>query len=305
MNETVTFPNRGEYSAAAENVELNLLIDYRREDIRGGIRYMHSHTYTELFCCRAGELELETPAGILVLSPGEMAIIPPHCGHRIHAEPEAEDAWCAIGVSLLYRRCRSRHNLWRLLSGLCLGTEPLKLTVEDGRMEQVFRLCADRPDRESPIPALQMISLLSELAEIHLPVRSTGEERQIPEREIKRIAQLEHIVANHYREELTACQIAGQLYISERQLERIAVRCFGMPLHRAILAKRIEVAAGLLTDTELSVEEIGEQVGFSSKSCFNRTFRARLGMTPREYRCRNPVMAADPDKQAKTEEPSR
>ncbi len=61
-------------------------------------------------------------------------------------------------------------------------------------------------------------------------------------------------------------------------------KSMGMTLHSYIIDRRISMAKGLLADTVLSVEEISEQCGFSSGTYFAESFKAKTGMTARQYR---------------------
>lgn len=60
-----------------------------------------------------------------------------------------------------------------------------------------------------------------------------------------------------------------------------------MPVTEYINRKRIEAACRLLSETQLSVQEISEKVGFSDKSHFYRMFSKFMGGTPAEYRENN------------------
>nr|WP_244390961.1 helix-turn-helix transcriptional regulator [Pseudoalteromonas sp. KAN5] len=53
---------------------------------------------------------------------------------------------------------------------------------------------------------------------------------------------------------------------------------------------RIEYAEQLLTDSELAIGLVAEQVGFSSQSYFARCFKTKHGISPKQFReksCRN------------------
>ena len=50
---------------------------------------------------------------------------------------------------------------------------------------------------------------------------------------------------------------------------------------------RIERAKVLLKNTDLNVEDIWAEIGFSSRSVFGKAFRSVVGMTPREFRDQN------------------
>lgn len=46
----------------------------------------------------------------------------------------------------------------------------------------------------------------------------------------------------------------------------------------------MEKAGELLLDSDLTVAEIMERIGFSNRTQFYRLFQKNYGMTPREYR---------------------
>jgi AraC-like DNA-binding protein len=49
---------------------------------------------------------------------------------------------------------------------------------------------------------------------------------------------------------------------------------------------RMEQACRLLRDTALSVQEIGERVGYQEPLNFSRSFKRSVGLSPTEYRKR-------------------
>ena len=50
------------------------------------------------------------------------------------------------------------------------------------------------------------------------------------------------------------------------------------------LGARIERAKILLKDSEYSVQEVSDKLGFTTRNYFTRCFRELTGMTPMEYR---------------------
>ena len=47
---------------------------------------------------------------------------------------------------------------------------------------------------------------------------------------------------------------------------------------------RMNKAARLLADSEQTINDIAEDLGFSSQSHFTTSFRKRYGLTPKEFR---------------------
>jgi transcriptional regulator GlxA family with amidase domain len=78
-------------------------------------------------------------------------------------------------------------------------------------------------------------------------------------------------------------QISG---ISEAYFARSFRDAFGIPPHRYLLTRRVERAAALLRDTDLSIIEIAFQTGWNSLGTFGRTFRDVTGESPGDLRQR-------------------
>jgi len=74
--------------------------------------------------------------------------------------------------------------------------------------------------------------------------------------------------------------------VSEAHFARSFKQAFGVPPHRYLLTRRIERAAALLRDTDLSITEIAFQTGWGSLGTFGRTFRDVTGENPGAIRSR-------------------
>ncbi|CCW10009.1 GlxA family transcriptional regulator [Rhodococcus aetherivorans] len=74
---------------------------------------------------------------------------------------------------------------------------------------------------------------------------------------------LDHIVA-HPGADLTAATLADHAGVSVRQLPRLFHRHVGEPLAAAVRRIRLEIAADLLTTTDLPLSQIARRCGFSS-----------------------------------------
>lgn len=74
--------------------------------------------------------------------------------------------------------------------------------------------------------------------------------------------------------------------VSEAHFARSFKQAFGLPPHRYLLTRRIERAAALLRDTDLSITEIAFQTGWESLGTFGRTFHDITGENPGAVRAR-------------------
>jgi AraC-type DNA-binding domain-containing proteins len=60
--------------------------------------------------------------------------------------------------------------------------------------------------------------------------------------------------------------------------------CFGLSFPEYINFLRLKDAITLLEESDLSIEEISERVGFGTVRTFQRQFQAKYNMSPKDYR---------------------
>ena len=77
---------------------------------------------------------------------------------------------------------------------------------------------------------------------------------------------------------------AEKLCISKQYLSLIVKEKTKVPISTVISALRAEVAAGLLRDPDLSIQQIANRLSFSDQSSFGKFFRKHSGMSPLKYR---------------------
>nr|WP_289108945.1 helix-turn-helix transcriptional regulator [uncultured Halomonas sp.] len=82
-------------------------------------------------------------------------------------------------------------------------------------------------------------------------------------------------------------QLADQLFISERQLQRKCKSVFNLTPNAYIRNYRLQKARQLLEQGE-RVSLVVEQCGFSSHSYFSQCFKALFNVTPSEFIDRHP-----------------
>ncbi len=83
---------------------------------------------------------------------------------------------------------------------------------------------------------------------------------------------------------VTLSHLSALVYMHPTYFVKRFGECFGMPPLAYLNRMRIYQAMGLLSGTEMSVEEIARSVGFSDSSYFARAFKKQTGATPTEYR---------------------
>ena len=84
--------------------------------------------------------------------------------------------------------------------------------------------------------------------------------------------------------ELSLSALAGKCFYNPSYFSRAFKERFGMPLTEYVSRRKIEQVAMLSQDRSMTVEEIAERAGFSSKSTMYRTFQKVKGISFSEFR---------------------
>lgn len=87
--------------------------------------------------------------------------------------------------------------------------------------------------------------------------------------------------------DLTVNALATKAGYSRSHFSRMFRRIMDLPLNTYVTNARMDKAAELLRETNLTVVAIMHRVGYESTSAFATTFRGRTGSSPREYRDRS------------------
>ena len=103
-------------------------------------------------------------------------------------------------------------------------------------------------------------------------------------KEIAQVKQAMQYVEKHCRKQLSVEELAAVIGYSRYHFMHFFKQHTGYTATQYIHLVRTSQAARLLEDTEYSVSEISEQVGFQEVSYFIKTFSKRFGISPLQYR---------------------
>ncbi len=91
-------------------------------------------------------------------------------------------------------------------------------------------------------------------------------------------------IENHFKENITARDVAAECLINEDYLNQIFKKEIGITVTDYIRKKRLHYASVLLGSSDLSVSEIAFNSGFQSIQTFNRVYKDYYGTSPSKNR---------------------
>ncbi len=98
------------------------------------------------------------------------------------------------------------------------------------------------------------------------------------------IAEIQFWLRTHLNSELTLTQIADQFGMSQRSFSRRFKVATGVRATQYWQQLRVEAAKELLASSNLTIQEIADQVGYQDQGHLTRLFKRDLLLTPKAYR---------------------
>lgn len=98
------------------------------------------------------------------------------------------------------------------------------------------------------------------------------------------ILYLREYMERHLSEDLSLDVLAQKASMSKYHLSREFKKYTGCSPIKYLITLRLDKAKALLAETEMTITEIAEKVGFSDLNNFTNHFKKQTGMTPRNYR---------------------
>lgn len=157
----------------------------------------------------------------------------------------------------------------------------------DELLEQLARSLIAEFEQPSPPDRVYADSLTHTLI-VHLikkysgaRIRPQAAKQGLPQRSLARVVEF---IDAHLGDDLSLGAIAHVAEMSSSYFLTLFKRSTGLAPHQYLMAKRIERARALLTQTKLPIADIAIQTGFADQSHLTRLMRRHTGLTPRLVR---------------------
>ena len=268
-----------------------MFLDVKQETIQF---YAKSHTKTfAINHCEEGRIECKFTSGdYLYMGPGDMSI-----GWHTHADYQHENYFPTKlfkGIVLLVDVekaqpvldalvTEARIDLTQLANRFCEHSEFGMMMEETEAVRQIFSSLYKVPDQIKghyfKLKVIEIFLLLSIISTTNHEKRSSYRKQQV---DIVKAVN-EHI-STQFMKRITIDSLSDQFDIPTSTLKRCFKGVYGTTIHHYLKECRINAAKRLLQESDRSILEIANAVGYENGSKFTSAFKEATGITPSAYR---------------------
>lgn len=232
--------------------------------LRGYVPMFHPHG--ELVYVIEGRVDVTVDGVDYRLSAGDAAVMFPYLSHSYGSAPDAKV------ILLLFDPGATAFD------NTLLEKKPVCCRVAGDRLYPLMDRAVTMLGMGKRKTAMGYLNVaLGELLEL-----VDLEDRDSPSGDIT--VQLLSYCEAHFGEDITLQRMADALYISPSYVTKIFSQKLKTGFRAYINDLRIHKAQTLLKETDQKILQIMESCGFRNQSSFNRVFRERCGVSPRQYR---------------------
>ncbi len=237
----------------------------------------HTHKYTELFFIVGGSGQFLIEDQYYPVMNNNLIIINPNVLHTevsLNAQPLEYIVLGIEGIELFAGDAAS--NQFTILEHF-----------EDAEISGCLRNILREMEKKSPgyediCQAYTEIMLIRLMRNISLAIPSEPPSKSAN----RQCAAVKRYIDLHFKEPLTLELLAEEGHINKYYLSHTFKQEYGISPINYMISKRVEESKYLLSETDLSLSQIAQLLGFSSLSYFSQVFRRVQSISPKEYRQR-------------------
>ena len=268
-----------------------MFLDVKQETIQF---YAKSHTKTfAINHCEEGRIECKFTSGdYLYMGPGDMSI-----GWHIHADYQHENYFPTKlfkGIVLLVDVekaqpvldalvTEARIDLTQLANRFCEHSDFGMMMEETESVRQIFSSLYKVPDQIKghyfKLKVIEIFLLLSIISTTNHEKRSSYRKQQVDI-----VKAVNEYISTQFMKRITIDSLSDQFDIPTSTLKRCFKGVYGTTIHHYLKECRINAAKRLLQESDQSILEIANAVGYENGSKFTSAFKEATGVTPSAYR---------------------
>ena len=254
----------------------------------------HCHNSFEFHIISQGETVLSSDSGNMNLTRNQACIIPPNIIHTWNTKSGSalKNSFCFSYEKTEKRTVKDVFSTFdRAFGSMKNITKIDNAGTLIHEFEHIMSVCRSKRSLASTKLKLYFSLFMLELAD------GMGEDgkndtaeldntNEIAEKNLRRII-IEDYINQYYRSPISLESLSKVLHLSTKQTERIFTREMNMSFKSLVIKLRLETAMQYLKETDISVTEVAQMVGYGSYNGFYRLFLSKIGTSPQKYREQN------------------
>jgi len=129
--------------------------------------------------------------------------------------------------------------------------------------------------------------MIEESVEIACPAESAFLSRSGSDSSIQTIEEIHGFITENLSERYTIDELSARFHINKTTLKQAFKSAYGLPIAAYMKEYRIKKAMELLLNSDSSIAEISESIGYENQSKFTQAFKDITGILPKDYRKSN------------------
>lgn len=250
----------------------------------------HWHTNPEIIMPTENIYTVECYNQIITLREGDIVLICPGCIHTLYAPEKGRRIIFQADINPL-RFMKEIETLVTIISPLIVITPEDFPSIYDKVKSLLLEI---KNEYLSSSTSFSEVSIYSKTLEIITLIgrsrAAAGMETPSPdaprkqEEYIEKFIEICNYISAHCSDELNLEAVASMSGFSKFYLSRLFKQFTNVSFYKYVNQKRIEKAAEMLTEPNISITNVALSCGFESLSSFIRMFKIVKGCTPTEFR---------------------
>lgn len=259
-----------------------LEIDSSKSDVKWNMTFLHSHAYYEIYFLICGSRQIFLKDKIYNLSAPGIVVIPPYTMHKTEG-----DAFERINL------CISSENLsdYERTTLNDLGCKLIKIGAEKfAEIKRLLDLAMEIKSEPHPYCDEKFRCVVSYII-LMLEKLPLGEESDADSGNALVFSIIDYI-NSHYKSGVSLSDLSHEFFLSKTALCSKFKSVMHCSVNDYIIKNKINRAKELLTKTDMSIESIARDSGFSSANYMGLVFKNKLGCSPLQFKKQNEIREA-------------
>lgn len=248
----------------------------------------HEHAWYEFHCVENGTLKVKANEQTYIINSNEAIFIPARVYHNTKNESEDMIHTC-FGFELSKNGKRTLENLYTEMTDTFNLSECVKLKECEALINAARELMITAQNGKSPDSCRMHNSLITflfrlydELSEKNTP--KDNKTKDIVSEDIDKRNYLLDILTSSQIDNITLEELSKKIYLNKKQINKIVKKRYNMTYKQKQIRFRIENAKKLLDESDMPVDMIARQIGYTNLTSFYKAFQKITEMTPSCYR---------------------